>query len=750
MVVISYVTSLTALAQTAGSATTAGDDQAVVLDPFKVSGNNVGPYQVSEALSGGRIRAQLFDSTQNMSVLTNALMQDIGNNDLNNATVYFAGVSNNSSQTVTDRVSIRGFQIATPDVDGFVTPQTFTKIDTSIYDSIELVRGANAIISPSGSPGGTLNLISKTAEFRDFGTFTAEFGQYDSSDRGNFDVNHTVGTSIAYRIVASYIDSTQGDNQGYHQNLSLSPSVAWKIGSNSELLFHFSFIWGSAYTYLGLPVDPSVGTNTPFKLLAGVNPYETGYADNASDPSSRRHNNRVAYRTVFKTRFSDHFSMRLTARYLWDWETSNQWNLLGNTGGGYNPFTGFWVPGTIWATKAPFTASPAPATTAIYTLSQSPTNELDRYFDLQNDYVYEFKNAYLNSETVAGLGTEVYNQTIVGYSATSPAINIFNIPTTATWTVNSTPVTNQYVDGNFLQLYLTENLKLLSDHVVLNAGVAPTWYYQNVDNYLANLAYATSSHPAFKNYGVDILPVSWISLFYGHSENAAYIVVAPTAAAPTPPEEQSGKEDEEGIRVRFLHDRAVFTVTHYELYQNNNSVVNPLNGSNPPPPVTLPPLLENRVARGWEYELNMPVSKELSLIANYTNYRDRSPYGVPFRGESENSGAAFIHYAFDQGFLNGFAVGVGYTHQGKRAGDTVSTTTPASTPTNQIPQQPSFYLPAYGLLNLSASYRYNSHWLIRAYVDNALNTNYYAGAQSRNSVLPGIPINPRGSITYSF
>jgi len=292
--------------------------------------------------------------------------------------------------------------------------------------------------------------------------------------------------------------------------------------------------------------------------------------------------------------------------------------------------------------------------------------------------------------------------------------------------------------------------KFWNDRIILNGGIAPTWYAQTVANYLVPLTYTTSSHPAFANYGVDVVPIPNVSLFFSHSENAAYIQQAPTAAAPTPPEEQSGKDDDEGIRLRFLNGRALVTVTHYELYQTNNPIINPANSTVPPPAVTLPNLLVDRHARGWEYEVNVPVNAELSLVANYTNYRDRTPYGVPLRGESENSGAVFVHYAFDQGYLKGLALGVGYRHQGKSPGESISGVTVASTPALQIPQQPSFYIPAYGLWDLSASYSFAKHWTLRFFLDNATNVVYYAGGQSRNSVLPGVPINPRGSVTFSF
>jgi len=123
---------------------------------------------------------------------------------------------------------------------------------------------------------------------------------------------------------------------------------------------------------------------------------------------------------------------------------------------------------------------------------------------------------------------------------------------------------------------------------------------------------------------------------------------------------------------------------------------------------------------------------------------------VRFRANPEHFGALFVNYHFDQGSLKGFSVGAGYVFQGKAAGDSASGVTNASTTTTYIPNQPSFYIPAYGLLNLTASYRFNPHWIIRFYLDNALDKSYIAGSLNANAVMPGIPINPHGSVTYSF
>jgi iron complex outermembrane receptor protein len=732
----------------------ASGDQTVVLSPFEVTSPPVGPYQATQALAGGRVAEDLFESIDNVSVVTPEFIQDTAPRDIFNATKYLAGISNNSSQVAGDRVSVRGFQVSSPDVDGFDTIQSVVKNDPALYESVEFVRGPDSLLAPNGSPGGTLNLVSKVAKFANFGSATVQFGEYDTN-AGSFDVNEMLNPSVAFRLVSSFIDATQGDNQGYHESLGVMPSLLFKIGSNSQLLLHVTYFWGTAYNYLGLPIDPAThNISDTIALLPGLNPYETPYADNINDPSSANHSNRVSYRALFTSNLTDNLSVRLAARYLWDWETNNQWNLLGNAGGGYDPLTGLWTPGLVWSGSAAkgFTSSPAPATSDLYSLSQSPTNDLDHYFDVQNDWVYLYKSKGFNSETTAGFAAEAFHTQVKGYSATSPAINVYDIPGAASWTPAKSAATNEDVTGNFEQVYLSEKLKLWDDRIILSGSVVPTWFFENVDNFLSGVNYGTHPNPTFVNYGVDVVPVPYASLYFGHSQDAAQISPPspPTATNPNPPQIQSGEQDEAGLRLKFLDGRITASGGYFQLYQTNNAIVNPALFSIPPPSVTPPNIYSDRIARGWEFETNMTITKNLSVIGNFTTFTNRSPYDVRFRADPEHFGALYVNYRFDEGALNGLSLGLGVVYQGKSAGDSASGVTAASTPTALIAEEPSFYLPAYELVNFTASYRLDRHWTFRFFLDNVFNKFYYAGSLNDNAVMPGIPINPHGSLTYSY
>lgn len=721
-------------------------DDAVKLGAFEVSSKRVGPYQVSDSTSGGRIRTDIFESTQGISVITRELIQDMGATDALNALQLVAGISNNST-SIGDRLSIRGYQGGIGSMDGFSAPSSQVKLDPAIFERIEFVRGPNAILSPGGPPGGTINIITKVAELKDFGRFDVQVGRYDTN-RADLDLNRTLSRDSAFRLVVAGKYHTQGKNQGYARGLTVLPSFTKRIGSNSRLTFEYIFSWGNGLNYTGLPLDPSVSPLTDVKLRAGVNPYQSAYADNADDPSAMNRTSTNNYRVLFTSTVSDSFSLRLAARAWTGWDSNNQWNLLGNSGGAVNPKTGLFTPGFTFGGAPDFRPTPAAPISNLYSLSQAPSNSFARNFEFQNDYVHRTSAAGAAFETSGGISGAISRSRGTGYAASSPAIDIFNVPAKATYTINNLASTDRLTVTKSLQVYLNENVRLLGGKFVVNAGLAQNWYHGRIDDYRNKLSYFTHPAPLVKNYGVVFHPASDVSLYYGHTENASQIVQPRQSGRNN--ELQDGRQDEVGVRYKFLESKAVVSVAYYDSSQSNNSILNPALFSVPPPVVAPPPLFMDRVARGWEYELNMAVSSSLSVIANYTNFRNRSPYGTPFRGASENSGAAWAYYRFQSGAAKGLSLGLGYVRAGKRPGDTGSGYTAASTDSNLIRVQPTFYLPVTSLVNFSAAYRFHEALTGRVFVDNVTDAVYYRGAINRNGVYPGIPRNFRVAMEYSF
>jgi iron complex outermembrane receptor protein len=165
------------------------------------------------------------------------------------------------------------------------------------------------------------------------------------------------------------------------------------------------------------------------------------------------------------------------------------------------------------------------------------------------------------------------------------------------------------------------------------------------------------------------------------------------------------------------------------------------------PPAPL--LYSDREAKGVEFEFTFEIVKGFTIIGNYADFTNRDPNNIPFRGTAEKSGAFWARYEFQTGELKGLSLSAGANWLDDRPGDSASGLTAASTPTNLIPNQPSFYLAARSLVDLSASYTRGA-WTYQANVDNLLDEDYLLASLSRNTLYAGPGLNVRGSVTYRF
>jgi len=69
------------------------DEEIVRLSPFSVQESaDIGRYQAAQVSSGTRIRMDLMDVTQGISVVTNEFMEDTGTGRLLDALKYSAGI----------------------------------------------------------------------------------------------------------------------------------------------------------------------------------------------------------------------------------------------------------------------------------------------------------------------------------------------------------------------------------------------------------------------------------------------------------------------------------------------------------------------------------------------------------------------------------------------------------------------------------------------------------------------------------
>lgn len=121
----------------------------------------------------------IVDTPQSVTVIDRGLLDDFAFDEVNDVLRYVTGVNVEEAETDRTYYNARGFDITEAMVDGIQIPNiwgpSIGSLDTVMWDSIEVVRGANGLLSGVGNPSGTINYRRKhsTGQRRVTGELTA-------------------------------------------------------------------------------------------------------------------------------------------------------------------------------------------------------------------------------------------------------------------------------------------------------------------------------------------------------------------------------------------------------------------------------------------------------------------------------------------------------------------------------------------------------------------------------------------------
>jgi outer-membrane receptor for ferric coprogen and ferric-rhodotorulic acid len=187
---------------------------------------------------------------------------------VNSALRYVNGVSVESVESERTNFFVRGFDIRQMQVDGvlMVTGDDYVgAFDTALYDKIEVIRGANGLLTGIGAPSGTINYIRKRPlNERDASLkFTVDRWGARRFD-ADFSTPLTESESWALRVVAADSDDdTWIDRYNNHRQVAYIVADGQPT-PNAVVTFGYSFqnsetsnpLWGA------LPTVYSDGTQT--------------------------------------------------------------------------------------------------------------------------------------------------------------------------------------------------------------------------------------------------------------------------------------------------------------------------------------------------------------------------------------------------------------------------------------------------------------------------------------------------------
>lgn len=218
-------------AGTAAATDVAGELPTVVI---KIKREN----RVSKGATG--LPMEIRETPQTISTIEKDVIADYGLTGSVDALKFGTGI--NVEQYETNRVAInaRGFEIQSTQVDGLGMTNDWGVVvgqqDTFLFDKIELIRGANGLLTGVGNASGTVNYVRKRPTNKNEGQAELSVGSWNLR-RGAVDVNRVLSDDGKW---AGRLVLVQGDRDSYlralgNQRTSLYGVVDGQIGTDGIL-----------------------------------------------------------------------------------------------------------------------------------------------------------------------------------------------------------------------------------------------------------------------------------------------------------------------------------------------------------------------------------------------------------------------------------------------------------------------------------------------------------------------------------
>lgn len=216
------------------------------------------------------------ETPQSVTVIDRDWLEAFAFDDINQALRLATGVNVEAVETDRTYYNARGFDIKSMQVDGIGLPFNWNVVgalDTALYEKVEIIRGANGLLTGTGNPSGTINYVRKRPQSDFAGSVELTTGSWDKR-RLELDVTTplTDSGSWAGRMVAvkqtgdSYLDHYQNERN------VLYGVIDGQIGDHTVLTFGYTrqdnesdgVLWGA------LPMQYTDGSQTDFDASAST------------------------------------------------------------------------------------------------------------------------------------------------------------------------------------------------------------------------------------------------------------------------------------------------------------------------------------------------------------------------------------------------------------------------------------------------------------------------------------------------
>ncbi len=592
--------------------------------------------------------------------------------------------------------------------------------DASGIDNIQVLKGVAAITqgvaTDIGSPGGVINLVTKTPKFYSGGSASMRAGSWGFA-RPQFDVYGPLNDNqkVAFRINGAYETKDSYRSQVSGKRLYVNPSFAWKATNNTTITVEMDYLDDSRTPDLG---TVNLADNDTYAI------YDLPHNRFLGFDSDRTMTQNATYSVRLDHRFNNIFAVK-AAYFKSDLSVDDKGAALSGAGPVFN----------------------------IRNRSYAESTRKDVNEVLQLDLVAEdYLTGSIKHTFQIGMD---YNRNSVATS-NSRALNSAGGTTLDQIDVFA-PVSNTLPSD--LTLDVTTAGSSSRGFGLLAQGVTTwnKWFktflgvrYSTVETTEEGTLGINTSDAWNPLAGIMVSPMKNINLFASYTNSSNPRTATRTDINGNELGNERWDQWETGVKTTWLDDRLRFNLT---LFKINNKDMNLPVYDETWTPTGYFQKGGNDQRQGIEAELSGRILPNFEIITGYSyidaRYKEHtsfvynsSPLNTP-----THTFNAWGNYTFVNNALRGLSIGGGVYYIGDRPMNDWSSG--AVTHEGIVPGQKPFDLKGYTVVNFQAGYEINSNWDVRLLLNNAFDELGYNAY--RTSYINQIdPVNFAGILTYRF
>ena len=298
--------------------------------------------ETTKTVASMRLPFTVRELPQSVSEISREMIELASMTDMDDIMMNVTGINVSLYDSQRPLYFSRGFQITDFQVDGIPTysGSTNQEYDTALYERVEVIRGANGLLSGVGTPSATVNLVRKRPG-KEFGaSVSGSLGSWDRQ-RGVVDVSTPLSAEggLRSRFVVAYQDADSFRDRYREDKTAVLAVVEGDIGESTTLAVGYQnqdnnpegTIWGT------IPIFAADGSVAQLPVSTSLAPSWTQWQRESSTlfaDLEHRFNDDWKLRAAVSRTEGDVFSLRVYATGFPDLNTGEGLTLLAGVGAG--------------------------------------------------------------------------------------------------------------------------------------------------------------------------------------------------------------------------------------------------------------------------------------------------------------------------------------------------------------------------------------------------------------------------------